>query len=164
MKNHVWLWCLCVLFSGCDFSIPLVDTPSLDMDTGLTGLWHRTDAPGQDTHLLVLPLSDKEYLIVFPAGTTNALFARGSLWQQAEARLVQLDWFGTARGKQPANNRTFQFASYVADSDTLRVRLLNPDAVTLEEQTPEALAKAVTALADHPSRFRGEMRFQRAPE
>ena len=97
---------------GCDYKVPLVKTPTIGIDAAVVGLWERTDEDGKTESLLVLPLSKQEYLVVFPAGAKDAMFARGCLWRNGAVNLVQLDWFGTARGKVAEDNRTFQFVSY----------------------------------------------------
>ncbi len=75
--------------------------------------------------------------------------------------LVQLDWFGTAQGKLPDDNRTFQYAAYKMESDVLRLRLLNPDVVAKDIASSEALAKAIADNQGKSDLFREEMVFRK---
>ena len=150
-----------VLLAGCEYTVPLVKTPDVAIDTAIVGLWQRTSEDGKMERLLVLPLSKVEYLVVFPEGAKDAMFARGCLWRSAALTLVQLDWFGTAQAKLPDDNRTFQFASYAVEGDTLKCRLLDPDIVPKDIESSDALAKAITDNKDNPKLVRDEMVFQK---
>jgi hypothetical protein len=162
MKNMMLMCVVVGLLAGCDYTVPLVRTPDRAIDTAIVGLWQRTGADGKVEQLLVLPLSDVEYLVVFPAGSTDAMFARGSLWHGAALTLVQLDWFGTAQGKLPEDNRTFQYALYTVASEILTVRLLNPDVVAKDIASSDALAREIANNEGHSNLFRNEMVFQKA--
>lgn len=164
MKRTTLMGIFCLLLVGCDYTVSLVDSPSLDMDKSVVGLWKREKDDGQTEELLVLPLDGCEYMISFPAGTTNAMFARACLWRGSEKVLVQLEWFGTAQGKLPEDNRKFQYASYAVDDDSIAVRLLNPKVAPKNITSAKALAKAIADNKDHPNLFRDEMIFQKRKE
>lgn len=151
---------MCGVLTGCDFSVPLVKGPEMVIDSGLVGLWERTN-DGQNESLLVLPLGKQEYLVSFPAGSTNAMFARACLCRVAGKTVAQLEWFGTARAKLPENSRVFQFAAYSIAGDALTIRLLNADLVNREAKTTAELAKAITDHQDKPDLFREKMVFGR---
>lgn len=161
MKRMMIVSAVCVLLAGCDFTVPLVKTANLPMDPAVVGAWRRTGADNKSERLLVLPLSKQEYLVVFPAGSEDAMFARGCLWRDGDTPLVQLDWFGTGRGNLPDDDRTFQYATYTVDQDTLSIRLLNPEVVAKDIPSSDALVNAITEHKNHPDRFRETMVFQR---
>jgi hypothetical protein len=159
------LMCLaCALLASCDYTVPLVRKPEAAMDTAVVGLWQKPGDGGKQENLLVLPLSKQEVLVVFPAGSSNAMFAKGCLWRSDAHTLVQLDWFGTAQGKLPEDDRTFQFVSCTVQGDALRLRLLNPDVVAKDIRSSEALAKAIADSRDNPRLFRDEMVFHKVKE
>ena len=162
MKRMMIVSAVCVLLAaGCDYTVPLVKTPNLPVDSAVVGLWRRTAGDNTGERLLVLPLSKQEYLVVFPAGTKDAMFARGCLWRDGDTPVVQLDWFGTGRGSLPDDHRTFQYATYALDQDTLSIRLLNPDVVAADITASDALADAVTDHKNHPDLFREKMVFEK---
>ncbi len=155
---------VCVLLAGCDYTAPLVGTANMPMDSAVVGVWRKTGADNKMERLLVLPLSKLEYLVVFPAGSKDAMFARGCLWRGEATTLVQLDWFGTAQGKLPEDNRTFQYVTYTVASNALTCRLLNPDVVAKDIASSDALIKAIADNKDNPKLFRDNMVFQKVED
>jgi hypothetical protein len=149
------------VFAGCEYTVPLVTTPSIDIDRSVIGLWQRTGDDGKTESLLVLPLGQRECLVSYPAGSTEAMFGRGCLWRRGDMTLVQLDWFGTAQAKLPDDNRTFQFVEYEIAADTLRVRLLNADIVSKDLKTSTELARAIESNKNNRDLFRDEMVFKK---
>ncbi len=163
--KRILIMCLAgVWLAGCDYTVPLVQTPAVDLDNALVGRWQKTGSDGGKDQLLVLPLGQREVLVVFPADTKDAMFARGSLWRQADLVLMQLNWFGTAQGKLPTDTRTYQFASFDIAGDTLRVRLLNPDTVDKAAASTEALQQAILANQANPKLYRDAMTFRKIAE
>ncbi|NLF23067.1 MAG: hypothetical protein GX590_07885 [Lentisphaerae bacterium] len=147
--------------AGCDYETPLVTDPALDIDRALVGLWSKPGASGAAEHLLVLPLDPREALVVYPAGSPDAMFARATLWRRDDLTLMQLNWFGTARAALPKDRRTFQFAAFDLAGDTLTVRLLNRDAVKPAEASADGLAQAIRAGRGNPASYRDAMVFTR---
>ena len=149
----------CGLVAGCDYTVPLVTTPKIEIDTSVLGLWQSTKENGQAEQLLVLPLDKYEYLVSYPSGATNAMFARACLCRTGDKTLVQLKWFGTAEAKLPEDNRVFQFLSYSLNGDRITIRLLNSEVVKKNVASTEALARAIAANRDNPSLFKEGMVF-----
>ncbi len=71
MKKMMLMGVLSLLVAGCDYSVSLVDTPTIAIDKSVLGLWQRAKSDGQTESLLVLPLTETMYMVSFPAGTTN---------------------------------------------------------------------------------------------
>lgn len=161
MKKMLVVSAVCALLAGCDYTVPLVETAGMPIDVGVVGLWQRVDADNNSERLLVLPLNEREYLVVYPAESKEALFACGSLWRNEGFTLVQLDWFGTAQGKLPEDRRTFQYADYSLEADKLTLRLLNPEAVTRDAASTAALSAAIAANLKNPQLFRAAMVFSK---
>ena len=150
---------VCLMLSGCEYTVPLVKIPEIAIDQSLLGLWERSLDDGQTENLLILPLNEREYMVSFPAGSKGAMFARGCLWRDADMTLVQLDWFGTAQAKRPDDNRTLQFVTYTVEGDQVTIRLLNANVVQKEITSSEELAKAITMNETKPNLFRKAMVF-----
>ena len=161
MKRIFIVFVAAALLVGCDYTVPLVEDTGLPIDSAFVGTWQRIDDKRPNMRLLVLPMSEQEYLVMFTANADNALFARALLWHGEDTTLAQLDWLGTGRGKLPEDDRTFQYAAYKLDEDTLTIRLLNPRVVPRDITSSDGLAAAITDNRDHPDLFREEMVFQR---
>ena len=161
MKTMLLCLAAGAFLAGCDYTVPLVKTPELSIDPGIIGLWQSPKENGQPESLLVLPLSKQEYLVSYPAGSTDAMFARACLCRTADMTLVQLEWFGTAKGNLPddEDKRVFQFADYALAGDTLTVRMLNADVVKKEVKSKNELAQAIASNKDRPELFKDKMVF-----
>lgn len=144
---------VCGLLVGCDFTVPLVTTPSIEIDKSVLGLWQIVDTDKKTEQLLVLPLDKNEYLVSYPANTNDGMFARACLCRTGDKTLVQLKWFGTADGKASDDNRVYQFLSYTVAGDKLTIRMLNADAVNKDASSSEELAKSIAANKDKTNLF-----------
>ena len=149
------------ILAACEFSVPLVETPDIPIDERVLGVWARSNDEGKEERLLVLPLGKHEYLVSYPATTTDAMFARACLTRAAGKTLVQLNWFGDAKGSVPDDKRTYQYVEYSVDGRKLTVRLLNSDVVSKDAASTNALVEAIEAGKDHPKLFREAMLFNR---
>ncbi len=145
--------------AGCDYTVPLTDKPEQAIDNALLGTWELKNDQGEPARLLVLPLSKTEYLVSYPAGSKDALFARACLCKAAGLTFVQLTWFGTARGVVVEDRRVYQFASYCVTGDTLSGRVLNPDVVDRDASSSATLAALIEANKENAKLFREEMVF-----
>lgn len=164
MKLKAWIVAACSAYlAGCDYTVPLVTAPAIPIEKALVGAWSRPAENGHTERLLVLPLGPAEYLVSFPAEEKNALFARACFYRANDWSLVQLNWFGTARGEAPEDGRVYQYAVYTLKGDTLQIGLLNADVVKRDATTPEALLKSLDANRANPELFREAMTFKREP-
>jgi hypothetical protein len=150
---------VCGMLTGCDYTVPLVKTPKMEIDPEVVGLWQRSKEDGQKESLLVLPLNKQEYMVSFPAGSKDAMFARACLCRTADKTLVQLEWVGNAHGKLPEDNRVFQFAAYSVVGDAITVRMLNAGVVKKDVKSTDVLAKAIADNKDKPDLLRDKMVF-----
>ena len=150
---------VCGLLAGCDYTVPLVTTPAIEIDSAALGVWQRSTGNGQTEQLLVLPLDNHEYLVSYPSDTKHAMFARACLCRAGDKTLVQLKWFGTAEASLPDDNRLYQFASYSIAGDRITIRMLNSDVVKTDAASTEDLARSIAANRDKPNLFKEEMVF-----
>ena len=152
---------VCFALAGCDYSVPLVETPSMPRDDAVFGSWEKRLVNGELQRLLILPMDDRGYFVVFPAKSKNAMFARGSLWSGPWGKWVQLDWFGTEDGEIPDNDLTYQFAMYSVDDDKLIIQLLNPNIVSGKIKSASEIEKSIVENRHHPKLFREAMVFRK---
>ncbi|MBP7636911.1 MAG: hypothetical protein KBA18_03465, partial [Kiritimatiellae bacterium] len=155
----VFGWFAAVLLAGCDYTVPLAEKPETQIDTALVGQWQIT-LDGKDVRLSVLALAADEYLVAYPSGTPDTLYARACLCQGTEFALVQLRWFGSANARADFSAHPYQYAAYGIEGDTLVARLINPEVVK-PAQTAAALLSAIKANNTNPDLFRSELRFTR---
>lgn len=150
---------VCGLMAGCDYTVPLVTTPKIAIDKSVLGLWQKPKEDGQAEQLLVLPLDESEYLVSYPSGSKEAMFARACICRVAGITFIQLKWFGTAEAAIPDDNRVYQFATYSVAADKVTVRLLNSEIVKKETASTDDLVKSITANKDNPKLFTEELVF-----
>jgi len=149
----------CGFLAGCDYTVPLTTTPGMELDKSLLGLWENSTEDNKTDQLLVLPLDAKEYLVSFPSGDKDGMFARACLCRAGDKTLVQLKWIGTADGKLPDDNRVYQFASYAFEGGKLTVRFLNTAVVSKSAASTEELAGSIAANKDKTNLFKEGMIF-----
>lgn len=154
---------LCGALCGCDFTVPLVESPEGELDDRLIGLWERTRENDQKERLLVLPLGPHEYLAAYPLGG-EAMVARAAPFLLEGRMLVQLRWIGTAGGKTPDDDRVYQIAAAEFRDEQLLVRLLDPETVGRDFDSTEELAGALKRHAQNPAAFRDALAFTRVEE
>ncbi|MDD4540436.1 MAG: hypothetical protein PHT80_15615 [Lentisphaeria bacterium] len=151
---------LVLLLVGCDYHVALVTTPDQPLQPGLIGLWQRQDDAGHKELLQVLPLDKHQYLIVFPAGQKDSLYARACHWRNDALPMVQITWLGSTE-PIAADAPPYQYARWTLAGDTLTVQLLNPEQISAGTRSSTALANSITANADDPMIFREAMSFHR---
>ena len=157
-----WIVAVCAMLAGCDYTVPLVTAPALDIDRAIMGVWERTTAQKQTERLLVLPLDQRQYLVAYPAGETHTMYAKGCLAKCADKTFVQLEWFGTADGKEPEDTRVYQLATYTLKGDELTVRMVSTDVVSKDITTSADLAKSIEKNKAKPELLGEPMVFKKA--
>ena len=160
MKNAL-IFLAVGMLAGCDYCVPLVSAPTQPIEAGLLGVWQQQKEGGSPATLLVLPLGGTEYLVSFPAGAPDAMFARACLGRVGDRAILQLQWLGTAKGATPENDRVYQYAAYTIAGDTLTARLVNADRVDRDAKSADELRRAITATTDEADLFREPMVFKK---
>ena len=152
---------LFVLSVGCEYTVPLVTKPEIKIDKTVLGVWQGRE---EKERLLVLPLGETEYLVSYPSGDKNALFARACLGKVGEQQIIQLRWFGTAQGEVVDDERVYQYVSFSVVEDTLTVRVLNSTVVPKKAASTEELRQAIAKGTKNPTLFHKPRRFQRVKD
>jgi hypothetical protein len=154
-----------LLLASCDFTVPLVESPTIDLDKSVLGAWEKPKSDGGPRErLLVLPLDKHEYLVAFTGNGTDSIYARGCLCKAADLTLVQLKWIGNSKGEAPDDTRVYQFASFSVSGNQLNLRLLNPETVGRDAKSTADLTKVIEANKASPALFREAMVFTKAKE
>lgn len=141
------------ILPACDYTTALVTTPEIEIDSRVIGLWE--SGADADPRLLVLPLNPKECLAAITAEDDETTYGHVCLARVGELTLAQIRWIGRGSGELPEDGQAvYQYAAYSVEGDTLTFRLLNPDVVSKEVATADALREAIKAAADDPNLFR----------
>ena len=161
MKTLVALL-LALTLSACDYTTCLTPEPKADVDPAWLGVWETRPETGAPERLLLLPLGPREYLLSYPAGNPDAMFARVCRVGADEKDLMQITWIGTAKGAVPEDGRVYQYADATLKDGELTVRLINGEAVGREAKTADELSAAIAAAKDKPELYREAMVFRKS--
>ncbi len=154
---------LVLTLSACDYPVCLAPEPKSEVDPAWIGLWEMRAENGEPNRLLLLPLGPREFLLSYPAGKPDAMFARVCRTGADESALMQITWFGTARGDLPDDARVYQYAAAVLEDGLLTVRMINGESVGREAKTAGELSSAIAAAKDKPGLYREAMVFRKSP-
>lgn len=154
---------LALTLSACDYTTCLTPEPKADVDPAWLGVWEARPETGAPERLLLLPLGPREYLMSYPAGKPDAMFARVCRTGAGATDLMQITWIGTAKGAVPDDGRVYQYASASLKEGVLTVRLINGEAVGREAKTAGELSAAIAAAKDKPELYREAMVFRKSP-
>ena len=152
---------LALTLSACDYTTSLTPEPKVDVDPAWLGVWETRPDAGAPDRLLLLPLGPREYLLSYPAGNPDAMFARVCRTGAGENDPMQITWIGTAKGQVPDDGRIYQYASAALKDGVLTVRLINGEAVGREAKTADELSAAIAAAKDKPELYREAMVFRK---
>jgi hypothetical protein len=160
MKTLVALL-LALTFAACDYTVRLTPEPKVDVDPAWLGVWEMRPEAGAPERLLLLPLGPREYLMSYPAGKPDAMFARVCRTGAGENDPMQITWIGTAKGKVPEDGRVYQYAAAALKNGVLTVRLINGEATGRDAKTADELSAAIAAAKDKPELYRAAMVFRK---
>ncbi len=161
----VGLFLLAILFSnGCDFNFA-IGSPSISIKKELFGRWQiASSETGEKEILLVLPLSDKEYLINYPANKANKLYGKAWLIEIDGNTFAQVEWLGDASGKtfdENKNEKRYQLVSYASKDKELAIKLVNPEFIGNKAKTSEELSAFIKANITNKSLYRDPVLFRK---
>ncbi len=152
---------ICLLLVGCVYEVPLATESQQDVNKALLGKWQTTAAEGAVQELLVLPLGAKEYLISYPSNAKDALFFRAFVAQTGAVPIMQFQLLGAATGELPDGPRVYHFGTFRLDGPQLVLRLIDPEVVSKDVTSTEALTKAIAGQRENPALFAEPTTFQR---
>ncbi len=152
---------VCLLLVGCVYEVPLATESQQDVDKALLGTWQTVEADGKVRELLVLPLGAKEYLVSYPSKAPDGMFFRAFVAQAGPMPIMQFQFLGVANGEAPDGRRVYHFGTFRLDGPQLVLRLINPEVVSKDVTSTEALVKAMAAQRENPALFAEPVTFQR---
>ena len=150
--------------SGCVYEVALSSESRQATDKAMFGLWETVGDDGQIMTLVVLPLNEKEYLVNYPSNSKEGMFFRAFVAQTGEQPIMQFQILGTAAGQIPENRRVYHYGTFRLNAQELVLRLLNPEVVSKDVASPEALAKAIADSRENPAQFNEQVVFHRVKQ
>lgn len=158
-----------LLFTGCDYEVPLTKEHNSAVDPALLGLWVAIPDEGavaaEDERMLILRYSDTEYLIHYPIGGADETYYRCYPIKIGGVSCVQIEAIGTNEGHIPKDAKNiFEVASYRFEHAELEIKLLNNDLVDGDLETTEALKQTFLKHTRNTELFNDPGRFRRAEE
>jgi hypothetical protein len=152
---------MCLLLVGCVYEVPLATESQQEVNKALLGKWQTVEDGGKTQELLVLPLGAKEVLVNYPSNAKDGMFFRAFVAQTGEKPIMQFQYLGNANGEAPEDRHVYHFGTFRLDGPQLVLRLINPEVVSKDVTSTEALAKAIAAQRDNPALFAEPVTFQR---
>ena len=152
------LW---LLLAGCVYEVPLVTESKQDVNKDLLGRWETVGDDGRLMPLLVLPWGAREYLVQYPATDKDGLFFRAFVAQTGDEPLLQFQCLGTSAGQLPDSPRVYHYGTFRLNGKQLVLRLINPEVVSKDIKTPQALAQAIAERRGQPDLFGDQTVFTR---
>lgn len=161
MKNLTVFVLSLLILCSCDYKVALVENPAIKINRKLVGTWERINEGGNSEKLVILPLSEYEYLIVYPQGSDSEMYAKAVFYKDSKIFLVQLQWFGNAKGETNKDGRVYQYAKYSLNGEELKVSLLNTKVVSKDIADSKRLIKLIAKNLENPKLFNRPMKFSR---
>lgn len=158
MKNLPLLF-LFVFLIGCEYSVPLIQSPDKNIDRAVLGLWERT-VDIRSEKLLVLPLDENEYLVSY-SDRDGGMFARAGLAEVGGKTFVQIKWLGTNEGGLPDTDQVYQYATYEVNKTSLSVQMMSRDVISPEVKSTDELSKAIQENLENSDLLKEAMVFKK---
>lgn len=129
MKRIILLLVLMALvFSGCEYDVPISEPQGVEIDYSMLGLWQKADAQGEieedSDSLLVLEYGEKEYLIAYSSDDATMYFKAYPVKIEGNW-YVQFQIIGTDELAAGKKDRKYHLASYELTGKELSFSLLN---------------------------------------
>lgn len=147
-----------MLFAGCEYEVPLSQTPSAPANPALAGTWITTGTSGKDPIMMEVKTSATDYSVTYIQDNHTNYFSGFEVLVD-NLNLLQLKLL-TVDEKQP--QKLYVFAKYELTADSLAVYLINPEVVSSKCQTTEELRKDVTLHRSNPFLFNEPLKFTRS--
>lgn len=150
MPGYVLIFVLLFL-SACKYAVPLAEKSGLPVDDRVLGQWQQVS--GGDGHVMALPYTDEEYLVVYRADD-QGLYFRGYPIKLNGGNYVQLQFIGTSEKVVADENRKYDVLRYVIKGSELSVSLLNNNVIGKDMETGEALREAFQQQVGNENLFK----------
>ena len=142
-----------VFLSACEYEVPVVEKHVVDIDPSVLGNWNRIVEGDQSSdYMLVLPLSETEYLIKYQTKGNAAVYFRGYPVKLAQRIAVQVEMIGSDKGPIDSVKR-YQLFAYGVKGKILTVSIMNTDLIDRTITNSGHLRKEVLRHRDNKDLF-----------
>jgi hypothetical protein len=152
MKKMI-LPAILLMLTGCDYEVPLGQTPAAPADPALSGIW-----AGQLTDekpvSMQIKISGTDYLVTYTEGN-NTLTFNGFEVKANDLNLIQLAMKDNAK-------TLYSFFKYSLTPEGLSVYRLNPEVVSAKCQTTKELMKDIELHRQNPFLFAEPLKFTKS--
>ncbi|NOU36419.1 MAG: hypothetical protein HOO88_06580 [Kiritimatiellaceae bacterium] len=142
-----------LFLAGCDYDIPLSQTPSAPANPALAGKWSGQPANEKPVRIEI-KTSGTDYSVIYTEGGDELTF-KGFEIKAAGLNLIQLEL-------KDAEKQKYLFAKYELTPDGLSVYRLNPEVVSAKCQTAEELLNDLAVHRNNPFLFSEPLKFTRS--
>jgi len=157
MKKFI-LPVILAFLAGCEYEVPLSQTPSAPANPALAGTWITTGTAGKNSIVMTVKTSATDYGVTYIQNNQTNCFS-GFEVRVDDLNLLQLKLL-TIDEKQP--QKLYVFAKYERTADSLAVYLINPDVVSSKCQTTEELRKDFALHRNNPFLFNEPLKFSKS--
>ena len=142
-----------LLLAGCDYEVPLGQTPAALANPALAGTWAGQLMDEKPVSMEV-KISGTDYLVIYTIGSDTLTF-NGFEVKANDLNLIQL--------AMKDNEKTlYSFFKYSLTPEGLSVCRLNPEVVSAKCQTVEELLKDINLHRNNPFLFTEPLKFTRS--
>jgi hypothetical protein len=144
-----------ILLAGCDYEVPLCQTPSAPANTALAGTWAGKSTDEKPVSLEI-KTSGTDYNVIYTEGS-DALAFKGFEIKVAGLNLIQLEL-------QNSEKQKYFFAKYALTAEGLSVYRLNTEVISAKCQTTEELLKDIDVHRNNQFLFSEPLKFTKSAQ
>ena len=151
--KKILLSVLLMLLAGCDYEVPLSQTPSAPANPALAGSWVQKAA--QETFTMNIRASGTDYAVTYGEVGESPLTFKGFTVETADLKLIQLELTDSGITK-------YLFVKYELTPEGLSVYRLNKQVVSALCRTSEELRDDIALHKNNPALFEEPIKFTRS--
>lgn len=159
--QKVLLPVLLMLLAGCDYEVPLSQTPSAPANPALAGIWIKAST-NSNPDSMEIKTAGVDYWITYTEPDTEASMSytfKGFEIHAAGMNLIQLEWQQTYAAE---SKKTYIFAKLDLTPEGLSVYRLNDNVVSAACQTAEEMLNDIAVHRNNPFLFSEPMKFTKS--
>lgn len=157
MKKIIIMPAILLLLAGCDYEVPLSQTPSAPANPALAGIWIGQSTEGK-TVLLEIKTSGTDYNATYTEGSDTLTF-QGFEVKAAGQNLIQLKLQGA---DSPDSKNKYLFTKCELSPAGLSIYRINTEVVSAKCQTTEELLNDLDIHKHNPFLFTEPLKFTKS--
>jgi hypothetical protein len=158
--KKMFISALLLMFAGCDYEVPLRNSPSGSINQSLLGKWDEQRTDGKSAIAEVKKANDQEYRITYTSEGTTLSFQGYAVCTNG-IDLLQLEWL---EAEAQNSKEKYLFLKVRRIPEGLLVERLNTEVVSSKCLTPDEFVESIAAHQQNPDLFTEPMKFIWHPE